>query len=103
MRDEEEFVRCTSGERVSIRSPSGPEPGNGAMNLRIAHYSWSEPFLRCVVRSFRGQVRRELRTKLEQGEEEEPGKKADEWPRLLLLSNTNRNERAKSKEKQVMN
>lgn len=67
--------------------------------MRIVKYSWSEPFLRCVMKSFRRQVRGELRTELEQGEEEEPGKKAEVWRRLLLLSNTDRNERAKSERK----
>lgn len=45
------------------------------------------------MKSFRGQVRRELGTGLEKGEEEEPEEKAEEWPMLLLVSSTDRNKR----------
>lgn len=49
------------------------------------------------MKSVQGQVRRELGTEPDEGEEEEPGKKTEEWPRLLHLGiQTGVNDRANS-------
>lgn len=96
LRNEEQFVRHTSGKRFSMRAIAWARPGKEAGGNEFEdcwlQLEWAVP-KRCVMKSFRGQVRRELRTELEQEEKEEPGKKAEEWPRVLLFSDIDRNER----------
>lgn len=48
MRDEEEFVRYTSGQRASMRDRARAGPGKEVMNLKIFDYGWNELFLRDI-------------------------------------------------------